>query len=209
MHQLLIASSMPSFFLVSTTATAHFLVSLLLYFIVCRWYSTLLQGSSFAFVVKSKGNVMRHLRYLNWLPIRLRIDFKQALPIAACVDAVTILCPPRCSNSSAPLYLSSLLHVYIPRQNFRAAMLRPANSIPPFRTINHSDRAFSHSCSLVWNCLLQCHFCILSFHFPFPSQEAYVRSQLPKAKFFYVYLQNSNIFQRNLIQSLIYVKCAL
>jgi hypothetical protein len=38
--------------------------------------------------------VMRHLRYLNWLPIRLRIDFKQALPIAACVDAVTILCPP-------------------------------------------------------------------------------------------------------------------
>ncbi|EFX69488.1 hypothetical protein DAPPUDRAFT_62235, partial [Daphnia pulex] len=55
-------------------------------------------------------------------------------------------------NSSDPLYLSSLIHVYISRRNVRAA-LRPPLSIPPFRTITHGDQAFSRSCSLVSNSL--------------------------------------------------------
>jgi hypothetical protein len=40
----------------------------------------------------------------------------------------------------------------------------------------------------------QCYFCPLSFHFPFPSQEAFVRSELPKVKFNYIYLRYSFSF---------------
>jgi hypothetical protein len=111
-------------------------------------------NSAARLMLRRREHVTRHLPYLNWLPIRRRIDFKLgvlAYRLCQCCDR-PLPPPPRCLNSSAPLYLSSLLHVYLPRRSVRAG-LRPALSISPFRTIAHANRAFSHSCSLVWNSL--------------------------------------------------------
>ena len=103
--------------------------------------------------VRRREHMRRHLKHLRWLPIPQRIDFKLA------VHAYRCLCrcedrplPVGCPNCSAPLYLSSRLRYHIPGRNLRSATDRTL-IVPPSRTIPHGDRAFSRSCSLVWNSL--------------------------------------------------------
>ena len=103
--------------------------------------------------VRRRDHMTRHLKYLGWLPIAKRIDYKLA------VNAYRCLCrcadrplPLRCMNCSSPLYLSSLLRFHLPKRNLPSATARTL-SVPLSRTITHGDRAFSRSCSLVWNSL--------------------------------------------------------
>ncbi len=188
---------MPSFFLVSTTATTPSLVCLLLHLIVCTSCSTLLQYSSFAFVVKITWHITFNTSTCSLWGEGLTSSWL-CLPITACVDAVTVHCPPPPPPLLKHLCFSLTFlpfHVYIPRWNVRAT-LRPALSISSFSTHHPRRPSFLSLLLAGWEfSSTHCHFCTLSFHFPFPTQEKSIRSKLPKVKFHYVYLRDSNTRQ--------------
>jgi hypothetical protein len=134
---------MPSLFIVSNTATVYFPVYLLLYFL-SRLQMVLNSAARLILRVLRREHVTRHLQYLNWLPIRQRIDFKLAVLAYRC------LC--RCRNRPLPpppllkLLCSTLSFLPFSRllySPWECPAMRPALSISPFRTITHGDRAFS------------------------------------------------------------------
>ena len=75
---------------------------------------------------------------LHWLPVPLRIEYKLHL--------LTY----RALNGSAPIYLTELLHPYVPSRTLRSAS---DNLLTPIRTklSTYGDRAFSAVAPRLWN----------------------------------------------------------
>jgi hypothetical protein len=151
--------------------------------------------------VRRREHDTRHLQYLNWLPIWWRIDFK--------LNVLAYHCLCRCCDR--PLPPPSLLKLlwstlpFLPYSRLYFPSKCPGCSAPsPF----NSPVSYYHPWRPSFLSLLlagfefsstQCYICPLSFHFPFPPQEAFVKSELPKVKFNYIYLRDSNTFQCHLI----------
>ena len=150
--------------------------------------------------VRRREHMKGHQKHLRWLPIPQRIDFKYAAYPYRCLCR----CEDRplsvgCSNRSAPLYLSSRVRYHIIGQNLWSATEKTL-IVPPSRTITHGDRAFSRSCSLVWNSLPSS---VTSSHniYVFRSR---LRTHLLNSAIksdFTAFLGYSNKFQRHLIES--------
>ena len=67
-------------------------------------------AAKLVFKAKKRDHASPYLRQFHWLPIKARIEYK----ISSLVY--------KCFTNSAPLYLSELIHVYVPnRQGLRSA----------------------------------------------------------------------------------------
>jgi len=81
------------------------------------------------------------LKELHWLPVQHRISFK------------ILLLSYKCLHDLAPVYLSDLLHPYIPARNLRSS--DPCLSllaVPRSRT-GFGDRSFEVAAPILWNSL--------------------------------------------------------
>ena len=79
------------------------------------------------------------LHSLHWLPIHSRIDYK-----------VSTLCF-KVLDSTAPLYLSALLHLYTPARTLRSSSDDRIFSLPCMRTKTYGQRTFSFQGPSTWN----------------------------------------------------------
>ena len=81
------------------------------------------------------------LRSLHWLPVAKRIQYK-----------LSVLCF-KSFDSSAPDYLSDLLHVYTPSRQLRSSSDTRLLSVPTMRTKTNGERSFLFQAPTVWNSL--------------------------------------------------------
>ena len=79
------------------------------------------------------------LHQLHWLPVHSRVDYK-----------VSTLCF-KVLESTAPSYLSDLLHLYNPSRNLRSSSDDRVFSLPRMRTKTHGQRTFSFQGPSTWN----------------------------------------------------------
>jgi len=80
------------------------------------------------------------LCHLHWLPVQYRIQFKLAL---LAVNART---------NNAPLYLSCLLHNYVPGRSLRSSQSNLL-CVPSYYKLNFGARSFRVAAPTVWNSL--------------------------------------------------------
>ena len=94
------------------------------------------------FKAKKSQHVTPLLKELHWLPIEQRITYKIS---CLCFNII---------SGTAPVYLSELLHVYVPSRPLRSFADDRIFRIPalPNRQ-RHGGRAFSHSAAQRWNSL--------------------------------------------------------
>jgi hypothetical protein len=145
-------------------------------------------NSAARLMLRRREHVTRHLQYLNWLPIRRRIDFKLgvlAYRLCQCCDRP--LPPPPPAAQTPPL------HSTFP-PCFMSISLAGASGLvfalhfpfPPFELLPFEllPTATEHSRTLArWYGIL-CHPVSL-LHLPFPSQEASVRAKLPNLNVYF------------------------
>lgn len=87
---------------------------------------------------RKRDHITPVLRYLHWLPVHYRIDFK------------ILLLTFKCLNGLAPLYLTELLHAHIPARALRSANILLLD-VPRSRLKTRGDRAFSVAAPNLWN----------------------------------------------------------
>ncbi len=87
---------------------------------------------------KIQDNITPHLKYLHWLPVHLRIDFK--------INLLTF----KSLNGLAPDYLSSLLQFRKTKKSLRSETKKLLDT-PRTRTTSYGDRAFSVCAPVLWN----------------------------------------------------------
>jgi hypothetical protein len=81
------------------------------------------------------------LEKLHWLPVEQRILYKCC---CLCYKIIT---------GTAPIYLSDLVHIYVPSRNLRSSADTRIFRIPTFSRKRHGYRAFSYSAVKTWNSL--------------------------------------------------------
>ena len=93
-----------------------------------------LQNCAARLVVRASPNVRVTpiLAQLHWLPVQARISYKIA---CLCFSSI---------NSSAPAYLSDILHLYSPARPLRSSADTRLLKLPLFKCKTKGDRAFSH-----------------------------------------------------------------
>ena len=79
------------------------------------------------------------LHSLHWLPVHLRIDYK-----------ISSLCF-KVLESTAPSYLSDLLHVYTPPRQLRSSSDDRLFCVPHVRTKSYGQRSFAYQGAYTWN----------------------------------------------------------
>jgi len=79
------------------------------------------------------------LCHLHWLPVQYRIQFKLALLAF------------NARNNNAPLYLSCLLHNYVPGRSLRSSQSNLL-CVPSYK-LNFVTRSFCVAAPTVWNSL--------------------------------------------------------
>ena len=89
---------------------------------------------------KKHDHISPVLSSLHWLPVRFRIDFKLSLTVFKAL------------NGMAPLYLSELLHRYIPTRSLRSAD-QSLLVVPKTKLKTRGDRAFEAAAPKLWNSL--------------------------------------------------------
>ena len=78
------------------------------------------------------------LKYLHWLPIKRRIDFK------------ILLLTYRALNELAPAYLTELVSFYCPEKDLRSAHQLQLK-VPKTRLKTYGDRSFKYAAANEWN----------------------------------------------------------
>ena len=103
------------------------------------------QNSAARLVLKARkrDHVTPLLRDLHWLPIQARIEYK-----------LSTFCHSFFSGT-APEYLSTLLHVYVPSRQLRSSSDSKLLRIPHVKTKSFGQRSFSYVAPSVWNSLPQ------------------------------------------------------
>ena len=101
------------------------------------------QNCAARLVVRASPNIHTTsiLAQLHWLPVQARISYKIA---CLCFSSI---------NSSAPDYLSDILHLYSPARSLRSSADTRLLKLPLFKCKTKGDRAFSHFGPSVWNSL--------------------------------------------------------
>ena len=79
------------------------------------------------------------LHSLHWLPVHLRIDYK-----------ISSLCF-KVLESTAPSYLSDLLHVYTPPRQLHSSSDDRLFCVPHVRTKSYGQRSFAYQGANTWN----------------------------------------------------------
>ena len=81
-----------------------------------------------------------HLLYsLHWLPVHMRNGYK-----------ISSLCF-KVLESTAPSYLSDLLHAYTPSRQFRFSSDDRLFRVPRVRTKSYGQRSFAYQGATIWN----------------------------------------------------------
>ncbi|XP_072021468.1 uncharacterized protein [Amphiura filiformis] len=92
------------------------------------------------FRASRRENTSPLIQELHWLPVKQRIIFK------------TLLLAYKCLHNQAPIYLTELLHIYIPSVNLRSGHDQPRLVVNRTFT-TQGDRAFTHTAPMLWNTL--------------------------------------------------------
>ena len=101
-----------------------------------------IQNSAARLVSRSKkrAHITPILQDLHWLPVHHRINFK------------LLLLTYKILNDMAPVYLSELLHPYVPTRLLRSSS-KDLLQTPSHRTKSYGARAFSIIAPILWNTL--------------------------------------------------------
>ncbi|XP_072046942.1 uncharacterized protein [Amphiura filiformis] len=92
------------------------------------------------FRASRRENTSPLIQELHWLPVKQRIIFK------------IILLVYKCLHNQAPIYLTELLHIYIPSVNLRSGHDQPRLVVNRTFTAQ-GDRAFTNAAPMLWNTL--------------------------------------------------------
>jgi hypothetical protein len=99
------------------------------------------QNSAARLILKKKksDHISPLLISLHWLPISKRIEYKMCLLAYKCL------------HSSAPHYLSDLLHLYTPSRSLRSSSDPLSFRIPRTKLTTYGPRSFSVAAPIAWN----------------------------------------------------------
>ena len=99
-----------------------------------------IQNSAARMVTRTKRHesISSVLRFLHWLPIKLRITFKILLLMYLCL------------HNMAPSYLSELLKKYVPARDLGSSQ-KDLYVVPLIKTNCYGKRSFEHAAPELWN----------------------------------------------------------
>ena len=80
------------------------------------------------------------LTHLNWLQVRLRIDY------------MILLLTFKAIHNQTPTYISDLIQPYSPTRKLRSSTKKLLTSTT-YKTINYGGRSFSYAAPRLWNAL--------------------------------------------------------